>query len=105
MPPIESISRRRPVAAMPIGMSCTTGCASTVMALILLGRRWLQEHQKQRFGRGKGCTKAANDARPRFRGTFGASNPDRRGPVAALFPVAPAAGGEGLDERIIRDLT
>src|SRR5216683_4098851 len=67
MPPIESISCRWPVAAMPIGMSCKTGCAWSVMALILFGRA-----KKQRFGWAKDARRKQrmHDGRTRFRGTI-----------------------------------
>src|SRR5216684_2542398 len=57
MPPIESISCRWPVAAMPIGMSCKTGCAWSVMALIPFGRAKNNALAGQRMHEGStGCT-------------------------------------------------
>src|ERR1700681_1522620 len=38
MPPIESVSWRSPVAAIPIGMSCSSGCVLSLMARILSER-------------------------------------------------------------------
>src|SRR6266550_9110156 len=35
MPPIESVSWRCPVAAMPIGTSCSSGCILSLMARVL----------------------------------------------------------------------
>src|SRR5437879_4674166 len=87
MPPIESTSRRRLVAAMPIGMSCRTGCASTVMALILLGQGQQNNalaEAKMHEG-SKGCTTEV----PR---NLWCGSLDCCGPVAVVVPVAPGCG-------------
>src|SRR5229473_2988065 len=34
MPPIESVSWRSPAAAMPIGISCSSGCGLSLMARV-----------------------------------------------------------------------
>src|SRR6266566_2070164 len=38
MPPIESVSWRCPVAAMPIGTACSSGCILSLMARVLSER-------------------------------------------------------------------